>query len=274
MVNVLSRISIIILLLGIAGCGSEEAVKPASPEDMFKKAKELYDDGDYLQAIQEFNYITLQFQGSGYASQAQFYLGECRFQRHEYLLAATEYGILKRNYPASPFVPDAQYKLALSYYNLSPRSSLDQKYTKMAIDEFQAFVEYYPRNENVADADAKIRELNSRLARKLYEEARQYERLDYYTAALIYYSDVIERYHDTEYAPLAELDKVDLLINRKRYQEANTELTRFLDRYPNSVLRSRADALKQTLDNEWKPGRQTSNLGDTLRMETSKGPER
>ena len=238
------------LALLMGGCGSEKVTQTPGAEELFAKAKTEYDDGNYLEAIEDFNHVTLQYQGSGFASQAQFYLGECRFQRNEFLLAATEYDILKRNYPASPLVPEAQYKLALSYFNLSPRSYLDQKYTKKAIDEFQTFVEYYPANPHAADADTKIKELNNRLAKKLYDDAKQYERLDYYTAALIYYNDVIERYHDTEYAPLAELDKVELLIGRKRYLEARTELARFFDRYPQSVLKARADRLKESLDKE------------------------
>jgi outer membrane protein assembly factor BamD len=71
-------------------------------------------------------------------------------------------------------VPEAQYKLALSYYELSPRAPLDQQYTRKAIDEFQSFVEYYPNNPLVKDAAEKIRELNTRLAKKQYETAKLY----------------------------------------------------------------------------------------------------
>ena len=59
--------------------------------------------------------------------------------------------------PASPLVPLAQYKIGLCYYRLSPQSSLDQVYTSRAIEEFQTFIEYYPKDEHVADAEAKIK---------------------------------------------------------------------------------------------------------------------
>lgn len=75
--------------------------------------------------MNEFTVITLQYQGSAFVADAQFYLGECRFAREEFLLAAFEYSVVKRNYPASPRVADAQYKLGICYYSLSPRSSLD-----------------------------------------------------------------------------------------------------------------------------------------------------
>ncbi len=211
---------------------------------------ELFEDEDYLPAINEFTIITLQHQGSAYADSAQFFLAECRFLRHEYLVAATEYGYLRRSFPASPLVPEAQYKLALSFYNLSPKWMLDQQYTRKAIDEFQAFVEYYPNHPHADDAAAKIMELNTRLAKKSYETAQLYETMEYYKASILEFGHIIEKYHDTEYAPLAYLGKVQVLITRKKFEEARTELQKFYDRFPNSVLKSTADKLKERIDKE------------------------
>jgi outer membrane protein assembly factor BamD len=210
----------------------------------------LFDDGDYLKAVNEFTIITLQFQGSAFAADAQYYLGECRFARGEYLLASFEYSVVKRNFAASPRVADAQYKIALSYYKMAPKSSLDQQYTRRAIDEFQSFIEYYPANENAVDADAKIKELTGRLAGKVYESATQYVKMGYYRAAIFYFDDVIENYHDTEYAPLAIIGKTELLISRSKYKDARTEIGRFIERYPTNVLRGRINDLKEKVDRE------------------------
>jgi outer membrane protein assembly factor BamD len=239
---------ILITALVLGGCGSSEVTTVMSVEDRFSRAKELFDNGDHLAAINEFTVITLQFQGSSLAPDAQYYLGECRFERGEYLLAAFEYSIVKRNYPASTRVADATYKSALCYYHLSPKASLDQKYTRTAIDEFQSFVEYYPANPNAADADAKIHELTDRLAKKQFDTARLYRTMEYYRSAMFYYDDVIEKYHDTEYAPLAYIGKVELLMSRNRYSDAAVEVAKFIDKYPNSVLRGRIEELKAEID--------------------------
>ena len=252
MVRTTLFISLLALGLVVAGCGSGSETANPTADERFAKAMALYDKGDYLEAINEFTVITLQYQGSQHASDAQYYLAECRYNREEYLLAAFEYGVMKRSYPASPRAADAQYKLAMSYYRLSPPSSLDQKYTRKAIDEFQTFIEYYPTNPLAVDAATKIRELDGKLAKKVYDAAQQYALLERYKSALQYYDDVIDQYHDSDYAPLAWLDKIQLLIDRKRYPEAQTEMTRFLTRYPNSVLRGRADALQDRLTKEMK----------------------
>ena len=234
----------------LAGCGSTDVSQTMGVEERFAHAKKLYDNGDFVEAVNEFTVITLQYPGSAFAADAQYYLGECRFGRGEFLLAAFEYSVVKRNYAASPRVADAQYKIALSYYNLSPKSSLDQQYTRRAIDELQSFVEYYPGHEKAPDADAKIRELTSRLAKKQYENAVQYVKMSYYRSALFYFDEVIEKYHDTEFAPLAFVGKTELLISRDRYKEARDEITKFISRYPNNVLRGRIDELKSKVDHE------------------------
>jgi outer membrane protein assembly factor BamD len=253
--NALSQLTAIFFLVVmaailVAGCGSTEVSTIMNVEDRFARAKALFDKRDYLEAINEFTVITLQYQGSAVAPNAQFYLGECRFKREEYLLAAFEYSIVKRNYPASNRVADASYKTALCYYNLSPKPALDQQYTKKAIDEFQSFLEYYPADSNAVDAEAKIRDLTTRLAKKEFDTARLYTTMEYYRSAMFYYDDVIEKYHDTEYAPLAYIGKVQLLMSRKKYNDASTEARRFLDKYPNSVLRSQMERLKADIDSE------------------------
>jgi outer membrane protein assembly factor BamD len=254
-----------VLLVAVAGCGSSKESGPLTVEERYERAKALFDGEDYLEAINEFTVITLQFPGSAKAAEAQYSLAECRLKRGEYLLAVFEYSALKRSYPASPLVADALYKTGLSYYELSPKSSLDQQYTRKAIDEFQAFVEYYPSHPLAIDAEAKIRELTERLAKKEYETAQLYSTMDYYKAALYYYDDLIEKYHDTNYAPLAYLGKVDLLMSHNRYQEASVVVNRFIDRFPDNVLRGKADQLKKAIDKELESKNQgkRSGLGDT-----------
>jgi outer membrane protein assembly factor BamD len=238
----------VVLAAVLAGCGSSQETATLTPEQRYAKAKALFDDRDYLEAINEFTVITLQYQGSAYAADAQYFIAESRFERAEYLLAAFEYSVVKRNYPASARVADAAYKSALSYYMLSPKSSLDQQYTKKAIDEFQSFAEYYPTHSLAAEAAQKIKELTNRLAKKQYETARLYATMEYYKAATLSYDVIIEKYHDTEYAPLAVIEKAELLFSRKRYTEARTEVHSFLSKFPNSVLRARAEALNLKID--------------------------
>jgi outer membrane protein assembly factor BamD len=241
----------VILAAAAAGCGSSAPVDlTPTAEDRFAAAKAIFDKGDYSDAIAAFRTITLQDAGTAVADDAQYLLAESHFRRGEYLLASYEFGELRRLMSASPLVPDAQYRLAECYFMLSPRSNLDQQYTRKATEELQSAVESYPNHPSAARSSEMIRELTNRLARKSYDTAVLYARMEQWKASLFYYDDVIEKYHDTDYGPQAYLGKAELLMTRSRYSEALATVNRFIEVQPNSVMRGQADRLKATIEGE------------------------
>ncbi len=235
----------IIFLVTLLSCSTSKVEKSLSADERFQLGLKEFNNGNYLEAVGEFSTVTLQYPGSEVADDAQYYLGECRFNREEYLLAAYEYETLKRNMPASPLVPKSQYKIALSYYQLAPFAPLDQSYTFKAIDEFQAFIEYYPTDELVSKAEEKIRDLRDRLAKKEYMTAVLYMKMEYYKAATFYYNSVLEDYHDSKYAELAYVGKIESLIKRKKLPEAISEAEKFFKKFPNTVYRSKIESMVQ-----------------------------
>ena len=242
------------LLLLIWGCSSTNDLSDLSADDRLTSAVKLYEDEDFEDAATEFEAILLQYPGNSIVDDAQYYLGMCKFQREEFILSAFEFSKLIKNMPASEFVADAQFMLAESYYELSPDFTLDQNYTKKAIEEYQAFVDFFPLNQRVAEAERKISELNDKLGRKEYSIAVIYEKMEYYTASLKYYDAVVEIYHDTQYAPLALYRKIKLLMDREREDEALKEMRKFVRMYPEDSNFKEVDDLKNSLEAKLKGG--------------------
>ena len=260
------RLTVVALVLFyIGGCSSESQDNPPGAEELFRIAKEKFDDEDYLEAYDDFRVLSLQYQGSGFADDAQFYMGECQFRREDYILAAFEYETLIRSMPTSEFVAQAQYQVAMCYYNRSPEYYHDQEFTVKAIDAFQAFLEYYPTDLRVSDAEQKISELNAKLARKEYESGIIYMKMTYFRAATVSFDYVLEKYHDSPYAEPALLKKGVSLFARRRFRDARDVANRFLEKYSSSILRSEAEALlkdaKDALEEELKAPRQTTEKG-------------
>jgi len=232
------------------GCARTLDTTQMSPEEHLDYALTLLNDDYSLEALTEFQSILIQYPGSSVNDDAQYYLAMSYFKRDQYLLAVYEYSKLIRDIPASPFVPDAQYMLAEAYYQLSPPSSLDQVYSKKAIEEFQAFIDFFPTNERVAEAENKIVELNTKLAEKEYNSAVIYEKMEYYNAAIKYYGDVANTYHDTEFAPKALYNKISLLVMKERIAEALADITTYINRYPDSSEIASLKELEKSLLNE------------------------
>lgn len=235
--------AIILISALVIACGSSVDTTTMSADEHLDHAMSLYNDEDYEDALAEFQSILLQYPANPVNDDAQYYLGMTYFQRGQYLLSAYEFSKLIRDIPASPFVVDAQYMLAESYYQLSPPFQLDQVYTKKAVDEFQAFIDFFPTDNRVEGAEQKINEMNRKLAQKQYSAAVIYEKMDYENAAIDYYNKVIETYHDTEFAPLAYYKRIKLLLSRDRTEEALRDMQSFLSRYPEDENASEINSL-------------------------------
>ncbi|MCX6151842.1 MAG: outer membrane protein assembly factor BamD [Ignavibacteriales bacterium] len=224
------------------GCSSSINTTNLTADEYFKYAKTLFDDEDYLQCVQEFQSILLQFPGNAIADDAQYYLAESHFKKGEYILAAYEYSRLIKDMPASEYLPQAQFMLAQSYFELSPRYQLDQRYTKKAIEEFQAFIDFFPTNAKVAEAEKMIKDLNDKLAEKEFNTAVIYEKLEYWKASIYYYTVVTETYHDSKYCSQAMYNKIKLFANLNDNMNALKEISAFIQKFPTD---SKAEEIKK-----------------------------
>lgn len=232
MKNIKKAILLLPLLL-LMNCSSSVDTSKFTVDEYFTYLMKLYNEEEYETAVQEFQNFLLQYSGSAYNDDAQYYFAMTYFKRGQYLLAAYEFSKLIRNIPASPFVPEAQFMLAESYYQLAPPYQLDQAYTKKAIEEFQVFIDFFPADKKVAEAEAKIKELTERLAEKEYQSGLIYEKMEYEKAAIKYYAFVADTYHDTKFAPISLYRKIQLEIKKGMNAEAITDINTYLNRYPN-----------------------------------------
>ena len=234
----------------LVSCSSTEETLTLPVEERYAKAKALFDDGDYLKAIEDFKTITIQFQGSEYGDDAQFYLAECRFLRSEFILAAAEYDNLVRLMPGSPYVNIARYKRAESYYQLSPKSQLDQKYTRYALDNFQTYIEFSPADSMAKDAETKIQELTLKLSKKMFDGGILYYRLEYYKAAVSYFDKLIQEYHDSPYVDDGMYWKAKCQSERKDFAGAEQTLNELLVKFPNTDLKENISELQKAIEKE------------------------
>ena len=211
---------LLLLLAGIPACsGTDETVKPASTEERFREAMEAFTNEEYETSRKLFEAIVLQDPASEYADDAQYYLAESYFLDGEYHLAAYAYNRV-RSFPNSPFYKIAIFKTGDSYYHSSGSYDRDHKETRAAIDHFRSFASTYAGDSLATVAEARVRELRSKVARRDYDIAQHYMKLDDPIAAMVYFSKVIEEYPDTDYFSLAIAGKLQALCELERATEA------------------------------------------------------
>jgi outer membrane protein assembly factor BamD len=257
--------ALFLITVHLSACGSNKLRANMTTEERLEYAMKLFNDHDYLDARTQFRIITLNAPGSAIVDRAQFYLAECHFHTEEFIIAAAEYEKVLRLYSRSEYLDDAQYRIALCYFELSPRADLDQKFTLRAVEEFQKFLEDFPDSELEEEASQKLQELRNKLAKKEYNSADLYRRLAYYESALVYYDEVLNRYYDTIYAEPSLYYKAEILHKLLRYPKAKEAIHQLMDRYRKEALKqperssgkstpgkyqNRAEALLKSIEDE------------------------
>lgn len=217
MKKIVKLLFLIFLALLIMNCAGK---KPKTYEDFniyYQKGQKYYEKEKWLKAVDNFRLYILNNPGGELADDAQFYLGECYFNRKEYLLAVAEFTQLVERYKYSELLIDGYYKIAHSYYKLSPRYERDQENTEMALRQLQEFIDSYPGTDYAQKATKNIDELRNKLGRKLYESAKIYRKLSQWDAAILYCDEMLNSYYDSEWAVWAKYEKAYCYIKKREF---------------------------------------------------------
>lgn len=239
------RAPLLLLLTGaiiLTACGGNKLRANMTTEERLAQAIKMFEKKDYFDARTQFRIVTLNAPGSSIVDQAQFYLAECHFHMDEFIIAGEEYKKLIRLYPQSQYLDDAQFKIGLSYYKLSPKSDLDQKYTWSAIEEFQSFMEDYPTSDLRPQVESYLEQVRNKLAKKDYDTADLYRKLAYYESALVYFDEVLARFYDTKYAEPALFYKAEILFKLAKHNEARDAIHLLMDKYRREAQQSEGGA--------------------------------
>lgn len=249
-----SRIALITLLiltgLSIQSCGGSKKLKNMTVRERLEHAKKLYNDGKYFEAKNQFQILILNNPGSRIIDEAQFYYAETFYATKEYITAAAEYERLINRYPNSEYLDDSSYKIGCSYFKLSPKAQLDQKYTYQAIDFFQQFLDEFPNSEHVKDVTDKLRQCRDKLAEKEFSTGVLYKKGQHYTAAIISFDEVLKKFYDTKYAEDSLYWKAYCHYQINEPAKARDAINILLKKYSSSKLKERAKDLASKIATE------------------------
>ena len=237
------------LIAGVMGCGhSGSKVRPTA-EEQYRVAMEAYQKKHYVNAIDGFQKVALNFSGAPMVDSAQFYLAMSYFQEADYFMAASEFERAVRTYPGSPFVSKSQYMMGLCTFKSAPKHyGLDQDELVKAVSALEDFVTDYPESEFVGDARATIKLAKERLARKRYESGLMYFKLAYYESAAIYFQTVIDDYTDSEWAARALYYQGEIDFHKDKFQDARNKFNNFLVVYPHHEFADKARKMLAKID--------------------------
>lgn len=227
-----------ITVLLLSSCGEYQRVqKSTDPDYKLDYAERAFAQKKYVQAYTILKDIITVFKGTEKAERSLYLLALSYYENKEYLDASLYFQTYYSRYPKGKYTELARFYSGYGYYLDSPEPQLDQSGTHKAIEELQAFLDYFPRSDKVSIAQNAIFELQDKLTLKELQNAQLYYNLgtylgNNYQSAVIVAENAIKDYPYSKYK-----EDLELLILKAKYQEANL-----------SVEEKKADRFREVID--------------------------
>ena len=201
---------LLVVLVFLASCSEyQKALKSEDPAVKLEMATKMYEAKKYNKAIRVFEQIASVYRGKPESENLYFMFSQSYFKSEQYYLAGYQFESFVSSFPKSDKAQEASFLGAKSYSMLSPVYSLDQTDTTKAIEKLQAFIDTYPNSIYLAEANVIMKNLNEKLERKVFENAKGYNTISDYKAALVALDNFIADFPGTPFKEEALFYKYD-----------------------------------------------------------------
>ncbi len=229
----------------LTSCGDyAKLIKGNDYELKWATAKQFYEEGKYVRCTELLEQVVPRYRFTDDSEEMAWIYANCFYKMRDYYSAITAFQNFYDTYQYGTYAEEAYYYIAMCDYILSPRPELDQQYTGSAIDGFSFFVTKYPTSPRVDECNAKIQELEDKLAEKSYISAKLYYDMDQYKAAIVALTNSLNTYSDSKFREEMMFLKLNSLYKyavnsvperqQERYQEAFDEYFSFAEEFPES----------------------------------------
>lgn len=165
----------------------------------YEMGMDLYEKGDFNKALQFFDILRAVYRGTEKGELLTYYSANCYFQLKDYNIASYYYKQYTQMYPRAEKAEEALFLAAYCNYMDSPRYSLDQSSTFIALKELQLFIDQYPNSSKLEEATRLMDNLRAKLEKKNYNIGKLYYRTEDFQAAITSFESLLDDYPDTEY---------------------------------------------------------------------------
>lgn len=203
-------VSLLFVIVLFSSCNEyQKALKSEDVAVKFDVATKMYEAKSYNKALRLFEQIAPSYRGKPQAEKLFYMFSQTYFKTKQYYLAGYQFESFVSSYPKSEKAQEAAFLGAKSYSMLSPVFSLDQTDTTKAIEKLQTFIDTYPNSEYLPEANIIMKNLNEKIEKKVFENAKGYNTISDYKSALVALDNFIADYPGTPFKEEALYYKLD-----------------------------------------------------------------
>lgn len=206
----------------LSGCAwfKKSSLGGASPEALYRRGYEDYQEGRYKRAIESFQRLKEEYPLSDLAILAELGMADAYYSDGEYGEAEASYTDFISLHPTNENLPYALYQLGMCHYKQLASIDRDQTETLKAKKEFETLVARFPSSKFSFMAEKMTLECKKRLAEQEFYVGSFYFKQKKYKAALKRF-EIIAR----DYANVGLDYKVGFFINETKRRLAEQEAT-------------------------------------------------
>ena len=206
------------------------------PEQAWQTAENHFNRGRYNRAAPYYQQLVFD-RTSVYVAEAQFKLGESYFRRRGrdyYVDAIFEFQEFLRLFPDHRLAADAQFRIGQAYVRISLPAELTQEDSHRAIDNFIRFIERFPLDPRISQANQYIMEMQIKQIEKTYLTGYIYFKMRDFPAAALYLNEIIALGNRNELEKNAMYYIARIHIDRREIDEALVALEHLQRHFPDS----------------------------------------
>jgi outer membrane protein assembly factor BamD len=252
--------------------GEDSAAKYSMADSLYAVAVATGKKNKFRKSLKLMEQIVPLYRGKPQAEKLSFMYANTFFNLEDYFVSGYQFERFESTYPKSDSVEIAAYKSAKSYYELSPRYSLEQKDTYTGLEKLQAFVNKYPNSIYRSEANLLVTELRTKLEKKDIEKANQYlkiaEQIGSFKPAIDAYENFINDHPGSIYREAAFYGRFEAAYYRaqnsiprlveSRLITAKEYHKKYLKYYKEGTLKEDADTLIALIEEELSTYQETS----------------
>ena len=168
-------------------------------DQKYTAAFDYFNHGKYTKAAKLFESLAIQTNGTSKDDTVQFYWGMSNYRFKDYYTAETNFAKFLTNFPSSPFADEAAFLRIDCLYRSTMRSELDQKPTYNALGVIAQYLAENPNSTHRSTCNRMSKELNDRLDKKAYDNAKLYYKMEDYRASRVAFRNVLKDDADNIY---------------------------------------------------------------------------
>jgi len=276
--------------LCIVGCKSRFELLLASNDvdSKYAEAWNCFNSKKYKKAASMFESLALLTPGTSKDDTVRFFWAMSNYRYKDYVTAEANFNSFIDSYPRSPFTSEARFLKLDCMYRSTYRYELDQTPTNLAIVAISEYIIDFPQSDRMEVCQKMLADLNERLDKKEFENARLYYKMEDYRAAKTALRNVLKDDSDNMY-------REDVLFyiamssykfasqsvaskQKERFMEFVDDYYNFISEYPQSAYCKELDqtyaraqrAMKGELTKEDIKADKKKKTGKTEKNETSK----